>query len=90
MTERKHCSLYRAIGRDEPCPRGACAFWEDGGAVLEPGCYVERLGLDLRRPDLGRYLLDLRLTLEEARDREEHRRAQAAYAQLVPPELTDR
>ena len=31
----KLCSLSIVAGDDEVCPRGWCAFWEPGGAVLE-------------------------------------------------------
>jgi hypothetical protein len=66
--ETKLCSLSVAVGTDAECPRGWCAFWETGGAVVEPGCAIERLGVDLRDPQLARYLLDLRRELESARD----------------------
>lgn len=61
-----HCRLRLAAeGRIEPCPRAACAFWEPGGAVVEGGCVIDRLALDVRRPDLAVYLLDLREALDQ-------------------------
>jgi hypothetical protein len=62
------CTLRLAAqGVAEPCPRDLCAFWEPGGAVVEPACGLERLGLDVRRPDVAAYLLELREKLDEAR-----------------------
>jgi hypothetical protein len=66
--EPKRCTLRLATGAVEYCPRQRCAFWEAGGAVVEGGCVIERLGIDVRRPDVARYLLDARERLEEARD----------------------
>jgi hypothetical protein len=62
------CSLsFAARGLAEPCLRERCAFWEPGGAVLDGGCVIERLGIDLGRPHLARYLLELREQLHESR-----------------------
>ena len=82
------CSLSVAAGNDAECPRGWCAFWERGGAVVEPGCAIERLGVDLRDPQLARYLLDLRRELESARDAEAARAALERLAELAPPEMS--
>jgi hypothetical protein len=38
------------------------------GAVAEGRCLIERLGIDVRRPDLAAYLLEVRERLEQARD----------------------
>ncbi len=81
------CSLSVAAGNDAECPRGWCAFWERGGAVVEPGCAIERLGVDLRDPQLARYLLDLRRELESVRDAEAARAALERLAELTPPDL---
>jgi hypothetical protein len=59
---------FAAMGRTEPCPGERCALWEPGGAVVKGRCLIERLGIDVRRPDLAAYLLDLRERLEQARD----------------------
>jgi len=83
----RFCSLSVAAGEDAECPRGWCAFWETGGAVVEPGCAIERMGVDLRAPQLARYLLDLRRELESARDVEAARGALDRLAELVPPDL---
>ena len=58
MTSRvtpKQCRLREAVGERELCPGETCVFWEGGGAVVEPGCAIERLGVPVaRRPDLAR------------------------------------
>ena len=83
----KLCHLHRATGTVEECPHGWCAFWERGGAVVEPGCALERMGVDLTNPDLAYYLLDLRRALETVRDREEAAEAERSFGQIRPPGL---
>ena len=82
------CSLSVAAGNDAECPRGWCAFWERGGAVVEPGCAIERLGVDRRDPQLARYLLDLRRELESVRDAEAARAAVERLGELAPADLS--
>ena len=84
------CHIKLTLGEVEACPEGACPFWEVGGAVVESGCGLERLQLDLDRPDLAEYLVQLRRTLETARDARERKEARQALAGLVPPELSGR
>jgi hypothetical protein len=68
-TPSENCTLRAAAGRgEESCPRETCAFWEPGGAVVDGGCGVERLALDVRRADVASFLLDLRERLELIRD----------------------
>jgi hypothetical protein len=86
-TEPKVCALHRALGNTEECPGAWCSFWEHGGAVAEPGCAIERFGLDLRNRNLGAYLLDLRRALDGARSEEEAETARRQLAALVPPDL---
>jgi len=87
MSEPTFCKLHGVLGGVEACPGGACAFWEDGGAALEPGCSIERLAIDVERADVAEYLLELRAELEAARGRDEQTRARHAFAALVPPGL---
>jgi hypothetical protein len=82
------CRIKLALSEVEACPQGACPFWEPGGAVLEAGCGLERLQLELDRPDLAEYLVGLRHALETARDSREREEARRALADLWPPELT--
>lgn len=89
MTTRT-CRIRRALGQAEPCPEGACPFWEPGGAVLDAGCGLERRGIDLDRADLAAYLDGLRRELELARDTSEREAARRAFAELVPPDLSGR
>jgi hypothetical protein len=81
------CHLSAAIGNVEQCPRGWCAFWESGGAVVEPGCAIARMGVDLRNVDLAYYLLDLRRALEQVRSAEDAQAAGRTFGQVRPPGL---
>jgi hypothetical protein len=81
------CELHAAVGNVEECPRGWCAFWEHGGAVVQPGCAIKRLGIDLTNVDLAYHLLDLRRALEDARNAEEAQAARRTFAQVRPPGL---
>ena len=87
MTSRvtsKLCSLRDAVGERELCPGADCAFWEEGGAVLEAGCAVERLGVPVERQrDLGRHLLELRLRVEGARTELQRRDARRRFSELL-------
>jgi hypothetical protein len=84
------CRIKLTLDEVEACPQGACPFWEHGGAVLESGCGLERLHIELDRADLAAYLVELRGTLEAARDEREREAARQALAGLVPPDLSDR
>ena len=87
MTSRvtpKQCSLREALGEQELCPGATCLYWEDGGAVVEPGCAIERLGVPVqKRRDLALYLLDLRLRADEVRTAGERRAAHRRFAELL-------
>ena len=87
MTSRvspKQCSLRQAVGEREVCPGGACAFWEDGGSILDAGCAIERLGVPIaRRRDLARHLLDLRVSVEEAQTEAERRDGYRRFSELL-------
>ena len=87
MTSRvapKRCSLREAVGQGELCPGHGCAFWEPGGAVVEPGCAIERLAVPVAgRPDLAEHLLDLRVRLEEAQDEATRQDAHRRFSELL-------
>ncbi len=89
MTEAL-CGMKLTLGEVEACPQGACPFWEHGGTVLESGCGLERLPLELDRTSIAEYFVELRERLEAARDDEERVAARRALAELVPPELSGR
>jgi hypothetical protein len=77
-----------AVGNDAECPHAWCAFWEKGGAVVEAGCAIERLGIDLRDAGLAAYLLEIRRDLERARDAEAADAARTRFALLAPPDVS--
>jgi hypothetical protein len=87
MTSRvspKHCELRSAVGERELCPGAKCAFWEEGGTIVESGCAVERLSIPFaRQPDLARLLLDLRLSIEAARTEVESADAHRRFSELL-------
>ncbi len=87
--ERRVCRLHLAVGSVETCPGSECPFWEEGGD-FDPDCGLEHLGLDLDRPDLADYLLELRRALEEARTLKERDTVRRAFSQLVPPDMSGR
>lgn len=78
--EPKRCTLRLATGVMETCRHQRCAFWEPGGAVIEGGCVIERLGLPIFGPDVACYLLETRERLDQARDSSE---AEAAHRELA-------
>jgi hypothetical protein len=79
--EPRHCTLRLAAAGDiEVCPEERCALWEPGGAVLEGHCLIERLGVDVREPELAAYLLEARERLERARDLAEAEQAHREFA----------
>ena len=82
------CRIRSTLGQVEACPEGACPFWEHGGAVLAAQCGLERLSLDLDRPDIARHFVELRKALECARDERERQEARRAFAAVAPPELS--
>ena len=71
----------------ELCSQQRCAFWEEGGAVVEGGCVIERLGPDVRNPDVAGYLVEVRERLDQARDRSEAERAHREFVRRIGLEL---
>lgn len=83
-----NCALHLSAGDIEECPGPACAFWEEGGAVVTGGCVFERVRLEFdARPDVARWLLRLRYDLENARTAEETRRIRSGLNEVLPPGL---
>jgi hypothetical protein len=82
------CTLHRiAEGRSERCPRELCSFWKPGGAVVDRGCVIDRLGVDVGRPDLAAYLLEVRARLDGARSLHEAEEAHREFSRRVGLEL---
>ena len=82
--EPKSCTLRLAArGEAEICPRDRCSFWEPGGAVMAGGCLIDRLGADVRDPDLAGYLLEARERLEHARDLAEAEQAHREFSRRL-------
>lgn len=79
--EPKRCKLHLAAdGSEQACAHEACAFWEQGGAVVSGGCLIERLGVELDHRNLGPYLLEVRERVEQVRDRAEAEQAHLEFA----------
>ena len=88
QVETQNCTLRLvAQGQPERCQQERCAFWEPGGAVAPGACLIERLGVDVRRPDLATYLLETRDQLEEARNVVEAERVHREFAARIGLEL---
>jgi hypothetical protein len=82
--ESKSCTIRSvAEGTSEPCPRDRCVFWETGTAVTEGRCLLERLGLEVNRPDLAGYLLETRERLEAVRDLSEAEEAHREFSRRL-------
>ena len=82
-----NCTLHLAQGVVEPCTSERCAFWEPGGAVAPGGCLIDRLGVDVRRPDLAAFLLETRERLEQSRDLSEAEAAHREFSRRIGYEL---
>jgi hypothetical protein len=82
-----NCMLHLAQGVVESCAGERCAFWEPGGAVVPGGCFIERLGVDVRRSDLAAYLLETRERLEQARNLSEVEAAHREFSRRIGLEL---
>jgi hypothetical protein len=88
MNGNSLCALHLAAGRREACPGPDCAFWEAGGAVVEPACGFERVRLELEgRPAVARWLLGIRETVENARSPADLAAAWSALGAFLPPGL---
>jgi hypothetical protein len=88
MNGRSMCALHLATGSREECPGSACAFWEEGGAVVESGCVFERVRFELDgRPGVASWLLELRYDLENAQSADEVHRIRSSLNGVLPPGL---
>ena len=63
---------------------------EEGGAIIEPGCAFDRVRFEFEdRPELARWLLGIRHTLERGRDDAELASARSSLIAFLPPGLHD-
>ena len=53
------CSLEAVVGKPKECAKGACPFWEPGGAALAGRCAFEELDIEAD-PGLAAWLLEIR------------------------------
>jgi hypothetical protein len=82
--ESKSCTIRSvAEGTSEVCPRDRCVFWESGTAMTDGRCVLERLGVEVTRPDLAGYLLETRERLETARDVSEAEEAHRQFSRRL-------
>ena len=85
MTEGRLCILYSAVGRVEGCPGADCPLW-----IVEAGrsgCALAGVEAELAgSADLTRYLVELRLALEEARTSEERMNAHSLFSRRLNEE----
>ena len=86
--ESRNCHLRLAAeGTAEPCTGEQCPFWEPGGVVLESRCFIETLGVEVKKPDVAGYLLDVRMTNEAAQDRAAREAAHREFSRRIGLEL---
>lgn len=77
------CALEQALGHFAACPRDRCAFWEEGGAIIRPGCALSRTPLDLERAGIADLLLGLRRRIEQTRSTEDARAARRELVRVI-------
>jgi hypothetical protein len=58
------CRIERTLGRHEPCPGAACAFWDEATEGSSGGCPFRRVDFGGRK-HLAAWLHDLRAQLED-------------------------
>lgn len=83
------CRLKATTGEHEECPRGWCPFWDRESEQRVGACALERLQIDFDNGALTGYLLELRATLEDARDRDRAAEALESLRRLAPPGLNE-
>jgi hypothetical protein len=86
--EQENCTL-RLIAEEtiEACRRERCAFWDRGSGVVDGHCFIERLGVDVRRPELAAYLLATRERLDRARDLADAEQGHREFSRRIGREL---
>ena len=87
--EGRVCVLEQGLGHFAACRRDRCAFWEEGGAIIRPGCALSRIPLDLERAGLADLLLGLRCRIEQSRSTEDARAARRELTQVITSAFDD-
>lgn len=83
------CVLERTLGHAGACPRHLCPFWEDGGAVIRPGCALSRTPLDLDRADVADLLMGLRRRIQQPVSADDQRQAQREFRRVLAAAFDD-
>lgn len=83
------CELEQSLGRAVACTRHLCPFWEDGGAVIRPGCALSRTPLDLDRAPVADLVMGLRQRIQQPLSVEDQRQAQREFRRLLAAAFDD-
>ena len=77
------CALEQALRRSTACQQHGCAFWEEGGTVIPPGCALSRVPLDLERGRVADRLLGLRQRIEQRVSTDDERAARRDFGRVL-------
>lgn len=83
------CELERSLGQAGACTRDLCPYWEEGGAVIRPGCALSRTPLDLDRAGVAELLMGLRGRIHQPESAEDQRRAQREFGRVLAAAFDD-
>lgn len=83
------CELEQTLGHAGACPRHLCPFWEEGGAVIRPGCALTLTPLDLDRVGVADLLMGLRQRIQQPVSVEDQRKAQREFRRLLAAAFDD-
>jgi hypothetical protein len=82
--EPKPCTIrVVAEGKAEECPRDRCVFWEPRTPWTDGSCVLDRTGVDINRPDLAGYLIEVRDRLEQVRELSEAEEAHREFSRRL-------
>ena len=83
------CVLEQVLGCTAACPQHRCAFWEEGGTVIRPGCALSRTPLDLERAGAADRLLGLKRRMEQPFSTEDEREASREFRRVLAAAFDD-
>ena len=83
------CELEQSLGQAGACTRHLCPFWEEGGAVIRPGCALSRTPLDLDGAGVADHLMGLRRRIQQSVSAEDQRQAQREFGRLLAAAFDD-